>query len=104
MEFRLLEWSAWADGLATPQDWLDWARSPVRIPVAGAVPELADVPAMTRRRLGRLGRLSFAATQAVHRADAAPPLVLASRYGDAERSLEQLAQLVGPQGDVSPTG
>jgi hypothetical protein len=104
MEFRLLEWSAWADGLATPQDWLDWAQAPVRIPAAGRVPELTDVPAMTRRRLGRLGRLSFAATQAVHRGDAPLPLVLASRYGDAERSLEQLAQLVGPQGDVSPTG
>lgn len=104
MHFRLLDWSAWAEGLTSPQQWLAWARRPAALPAVGGAPELADVPAMTRRRLGRLGRISFDVTQRAHAGAVELPVVLASRYGDAERALEQLGLLVGPDAAVSPTG
>ncbi|MGA0609004.1 beta-ketoacyl synthase chain length factor [Caldimonas sp. KR1-144] len=104
MDFRLLDWSAWADGLASPQDWHAWARRSAGVPQVGAAPNLPDVPAMTRRRLGRLGRICFEVARRVHTGAPELPVVLASRYGDAERALEQLGLLVGPEGALSPTG
>lgn len=104
MDFRLLDWFAWADGLASPQDWHAWARRSAGAPEVGKAPPLSDVPAMTRRRLGRLGRICFEVTRQVHASASELPVVLASRYGDAERALEQLGLLVGSEGAVSPTG
>ncbi|HSV34479.1 MAG TPA: beta-ketoacyl synthase chain length factor [Ramlibacter sp.] len=88
IEFAIKGWAAWAPGLATPSHWLQWASAP-RLPVGDEQPAVAQMPAMLRRRLGPLGRM---AAQVAYdcQGDEGAPVVLASRYGDATRSLALL--------------
>ncbi|RZI86110.1 MAG: hypothetical protein EOP38_02665 [Rubrivivax sp.] len=81
--------------------------APARLPAAmlTAVPALADMPAMMRRRVDRLGRLACQVAYAVQPEGQtqAVPMVFASRYGDAARSLSLLGDLSQAQA-LSPTG
>ena len=106
LEFAIRSWSAWSPGLSTPAQWAAWAAQPW-LPEGEAQPELKQMPAMSRRRLNPLGRSAVqvmydtrAQTDAAVQANA--PVVLASRYGDASRSLALLAELVRGEA-VSPT-
>jgi hypothetical protein len=103
-EFILLEWSAYADGLTRHDDWLRWAKGFPQLPrpLVEAVPPLTEMPAMMRRRVDRLGRL---ACQVAYwcQAPGGAPMVFASRYGDATRSLALLGDLVRGQ-PLSPAG
>lgn len=104
-EFALLEWSAYADGLHSRADWLAWARGAAALPqpVVTRVPQLAQMPALMRRRVERLGRLACQTAYWCQGAAAAAPMVFASRYGDAQRSLALLGELA--QGRApSPAG
>ncbi|MFC4160455.1 beta-ketoacyl synthase chain length factor [Chitinimonas lacunae] len=87
--------------MESPSAWRDWFASPSPLPVQGT-PALAEMPAMMRRRVERLGRIALQATY-WSVADAEPgPLVFASRYGDIARSIELLEQLAQGQ-SLSPT-
>jgi hypothetical protein len=103
-EFIILEWSAYADGLTRHDDWLRWAKGFPQLPrpLVETVPPLMEMPAMMRRRVDRLGRL---ACQVAYwcQAPAGAPMVFASRYGDATRSLALLGDLVQGQ-PLSPAG
>ncbi|CAN7485116.1 beta-ketoacyl synthase chain length factor [Polaromonas sp. LjRoot131] len=103
-EFIILEWSAYADGLTRHDDWLRWAKGFPQLPrpLVETVPALAEMPAMMRRRVDRLGRL---ACQVAYwcQSPAGAPMVFASRYGDATRSLALLGDLVQGQ-PLSPAG
>ncbi|WP_411883732.1 beta-ketoacyl synthase chain length factor [Polaromonas sp. YR568] len=103
-EFILLEWSAYADGLTHHRDWLRWAEGFPQLPGATVetVPALTEMPAMMRRRVDRLGRLACQVAYWCEAADDAP-MVFASRYGDATRSLALLGDLVQGQ-PLSPAG
>ena len=104
MSFRFLvqRWAAWAPGLSSREAWLDWLARPV--PVKGdEVPALAQMPAMMRRRIERLGRAALqTAYEALEDAAQPCPAVFASRYGDMRRSIELMRQLA-EEGAVSPT-
>ena len=101
-QFSLLGWSAFAAGLETPEDWQAWARAPA-LPEGMAVPPLAEMPAMQRRRLEPLGRMAL---QVAWRCQPDPavamPLVFASRHGDVARTYEMLAGLARGE-PLSPT-
>jgi len=103
-EFIILEWSAYADGLTSREDWLGWARAFPRLPqsTVQTVPPLTEMPAMMRRRVDRLGRLACQVAYWCQPA-AEAPMVFASRYGDATRSLALLGDLVRGE-PVSPAG
>lgn len=103
-EFIVLEWSAYASGLAQRSDWLDWAAGPpvLPAPTVDAVPALTEVPAMMRRRIDRLGRLACQVAYWCQAPQEGVPMVFGSRYGDATRSLSLLGDLVAGQA-LSPT-
>jgi len=103
-EFIILEWSAYADGLTRREDWLRWAQGFPQLPqpTVQTVPALAEMPAMMRRRVDRLGRLACQVAYWCQPA-AGAPMVFASRYGDATRSLALLGDLVRGE-PVSPAG
>lgn len=103
-EFIILEWSAYADGLIDRAAWHRWAEgfAPLPRPTVATVPALAEMPAMMRRRVDRLGRLACQVAYWCQPA-AQAPMVFASRYGDAERSLSLMGDLVRGQ-PLSPTG
>ncbi|HEX5686904.1 MAG TPA: beta-ketoacyl synthase chain length factor [Ideonella sp.] len=110
IDFVICDWAAWAPTLAERERWLAWAASadaPLP-PATDDAPALTAMPAMARRRLNPLGRA--AAEVAYQLADPAPgadsvagtPMIYASRYGDAGRSLALLADLARGE-PISPT-
>lgn len=86
----MAQWQAWLDHPVLPQGALEM--------------DLSHIPAMARRRLGPLAKLAvFVADQALASAQSdAVPVVWASRYGDAEKSLA-LLQSQAEQSPLSPT-
>lgn len=104
-EFVILDWAAYADGLKQPSEWLAWALGPSVLPAkqVAVVPPLTEMPAMMRRRVDRLGRLACQVAYWCQPSAAQVPMVFASRYGDAARSLSLLGDLVQGQA-LSPTG
>lgn len=103
IEFSVVDWSAWAPGLTSKEQWQAWARAPA-LPQGDDTPALAEVPAMQRRRIERLGRMAIQAACWCEQPDDAGqvPLVFASRHGDVARSMELLDSLGADHG-MSPT-
>jgi hypothetical protein len=100
--FSVDAWSAFASGLEDDAAWREWARAPW-LPVGDAMPALAEMAPMQRRRVERLGR---AALQVAWRCqgDDAPgmPMVFATRHGDLDRTHRMLAELAHGE-PLSPT-
>lgn len=104
IEFTVGDWAAWAPGLHQREDWQAWANRPT-LPQGDDTPALAEVPAMQRRRIERLGRMAvqvacWCAPDGA--ADGSVPLVFASRHGDVQRSFELLDNLARGE-PMSPT-
>lgn len=101
--FRVCRWAAWAPGLETPEAWNAWLAAPAwPLPASDAVAPLAEVPAMTRRRIDPLGRAALQAAFWAQGEAATGPVVFASRWGEIARSVGLLQQLA--QGEpLSPT-
>ena len=102
IELTIVDWAAWAPGLHGRDAWRAWAKAPF-LPVGDEAPELAEVPAMQRRRIDRIGRMAMqAAWWCAGAGQAGVPLVFASRHGDVQRSCELLGQLADAE-PMSPT-
>ena len=103
IEFSVVDWSAWAPGLTSKEQWQAWAQAPA-LPQGDDTPALAEVPAMQRRRIERLGRMAIQAACWCEQPDdvGQVPLVFASRHGDVARSMELLDSLCADHG-MSPT-
>ncbi len=105
IEFSVVDWSAWAPGLTSQDQWRQWAAAPW-LPQGEDAPALVEVPAMQRRRIERLGRMAIQAAcwcEQAAEGDAEVPLVFASRHGDVARSLALLQSLAANEA-MSPTG
>jgi hypothetical protein len=88
----LLGWSAWAPGVSTAEEWQQWAQGSRAIGETPDSPPIDFIPALQRRRLSRLSRLSLAVAHAC--ADNHPlPTVFASRHGEIHRTLGLLDDL-----------
>ncbi|MCX7564274.1 beta-ketoacyl synthase chain length factor [Xanthomonadaceae bacterium XH05] len=102
IQFCVTDWSAWAPGLDSADQWMHWARNPF-LPHGDSLPSLSHVAPMQRRRIDRLGRAAIQAADGCRRAeDSADPLVFASRHGDVVRSLALLEALNAGE-PMSPT-
>lgn len=103
IEFSVVDWSAWAPGLASKAAWQGWAQAPA-LPYGDDTPALSEVPAMQRRRIERLGRMAIQAACWCEQPEEGGqvPLVFASRHGDVARSMELLDSL-GSDDSMSPT-
>lgn len=101
VRFSIDAWAAWAPGLVGNDAWLDWLAAP-RPLVGEGVPALAEMPAMMRRRVERLGKVALQAAYWAQGEAEPCPHVFASRFGDVTRSVELLRQLAAGEG-LSPT-
>jgi hypothetical protein len=103
LSFRVNRWAAWAPGLADPSAWAGWLAAPDLAALAGeATPLLAELPAMTRRRIDPLGRAALQAAFWAQGDAETGPVVFSSRWGEIARSVGLLQQLA--QGEpLSPT-
>lgn len=104
-EFRVRRWAAWAPGLQTQDAWDGWLAAPAwPLPEtdAEAVAPLAEVPAMTRRRIDPMGRAALQVAWWAQGAAPTGPVVFASRWGEIARSVALLNQLSRHE-PLSPT-
>lgn len=100
--FNIARWHAWAPGLASAEDWLQWSRNPTLLETSDAAPDVSFLPAMQRRRLGRMARMAFAVGWPLTEGLGRVPLVFVSRHGETPRTFEILRDLAANE-PVSPT-
>ncbi len=101
IRFSIDHWAAWAPGLLDQAAWRAWLRNPGPVE-SGDVPALAEMPAMMRRRVERLGRVALQSAYWVQGEQAPSSVIFASRQGDIGRSLQLLRQLASGE-SMSPT-
>ncbi|MBF5006432.1 beta-ketoacyl synthase chain length factor [Diaphorobacter caeni] len=105
VEFSIRASSAVACGLREHVEWQRWAESPSpSVPGGELGLDLSHVPAMARRRLGRLAKMAVLVADDVLQREQLEdlPVVWTSRYGDAEKSLALLRSQVAGE-PLSPT-
>ncbi|MDW5416431.1 beta-ketoacyl synthase chain length factor [Iodobacter sp. CM08] len=97
IRFQIAKWAAWAPAANTSQaSLLNLAG------LSNEAPSLSEMPAMLRRRAGRLGKTALHTAYQAAEQGTACPVIFASRYGDITQSVEQL-QLLAQSGVVSPS-
>lgn len=102
-DFRVRRWAAWAPGLQTQEAWAAWLAAPASaLPMGDGVAPLAEVPAMTRRRIDPLGRAALQVAWWAQGDAPTGPVVFASRWGEIARSVALLRQLAQRE-PLSPT-
>lgn len=97
-------WSGVGPGLCQSQQWNDWLKV-ADLPVGDVMVDVSHIPAMARRRLGHLAKMAVSVADAAlqHATQSDIPVVWASRYGDAEKSLMLLRTRVEGDEALSPT-
>lgn len=101
--FHIVDWRAWAPGLASQADWQAWAQAPVPMADDGqAQPSCAFLPAMQRRRLSRLARMTLETAWPLCGENEQLPFVFGSRYGETPRTLALLSDIADGR-PLSPT-
>ena len=101
LRFSIIAHSAWAPGIATPDQWLQWAQSPTRIG-EGADPAVKAMPPMLRRRAGFLGTMALEVAYACLDGRTDVPTVFCSRHGEVSRAVDLLGELAAGEA-LSPT-
>lgn len=94
-------WSAWTPNIKLEENWQQWSEG---LPAESFSDELniSDVPAMLRRRLSHLGKMSIACANDTEQDSSHRPSVFCSRHGELARSVDLLSSLA--QGEMlSPT-
>ncbi|HUA79369.1 MAG TPA: beta-ketoacyl synthase chain length factor [Dyella sp.] len=102
MLFRIEQWHAWAPGLETNEAWRAWSRQPVRVEDGNAQPACDFLPAMQRRRLSRLARMTMHVAWPLCGENEQLPFVFASRHGETPRTFALLSDVAQEQ-PLSPT-
>ena len=102
MDFHIEPWRAWAPGLDSDEAWRAWASQPVRVDDGDAQPPCDFLPAMQRRRLSRLARMTMHVAWPLCSENEQLPLVFASRHGETPRTFALLAEVAEKQ-PLSPT-
>jgi hypothetical protein len=102
MHFRIDQYQAWAPTLDTCKAWEAWARQPVRVPDNNEQPACDFLPAMQRRRLSRLARMTMHVAWPLCGENEQLPFVFASRHGETPRTFSLLSEVANEQ-PLSPT-
>ena len=100
---RIEAWRAWAPGLAGGSDWQAWAESPQAMADDGlAQPACTFLPALQRRRLSRLARMTMETAWPLCGDTEQLPFVFGSRHGETPRTWQLLGEVADGQ-PLSPT-
>ncbi|MEE3938231.1 beta-ketoacyl synthase chain length factor [Pseudomonas viridiflava] len=100
--FNIARWRAWAPGLASADEWEQWSRTPRQLQDSNEAPDVSFLPAMQRRRLGRMARMAFAVGWPLSEGYERMPLVFVSRHGETPRTFDILRDLAADE-PMSPT-
>ena len=102
INFNIAAWRAWAPGIDSVADWQAWSQQPSIPALTDAAPDVSFLPAMQRRRLSRLARMTFSVGWPLAEGREALPLVFISRHGETPRTFDILSDLAAEQ-PLSPT-
>jgi hypothetical protein len=102
LSFNIVQWHAWAPGIADAESWSTWAQAPYIPHDLALQPDVSFVPAMQRRRLTRLARMCFAAAWPLAPGAHPIPLVFGSSHGETPLTFQLLDALAHAQ-PLSPT-
>jgi hypothetical protein len=100
--FGIEQWRAWAPGLDSADAWQAWARAPTVLPDRQQQPDCLTLPAMQRRRLSRLARMTMEVASPLCGEHEQLPFVFASRHGETTRTFALLGEISAEQ-PLSPT-
>lgn len=100
--FNIAQWRAWAPGLASVDEWQQWSRHPAPLQASDEAPDVSFLPAMQRRRLGRMARMAFAVGWPLAEGHSRLPMVFVSRHGETPRTFDILRELAANE-PLSPT-
>lgn len=102
VRFSIAKHSAWAPGLTTAAEWIEWAKAP--FPIAGdREPGVRRMAPMLRRRAGALGKMALEVAYECLDGLTGVPTVFCSRHGEVARAVELLTDLAHEL-PLSPTG
>lgn len=102
--FNITNWSAWAPGLISKDDWKSWALDKKSFAEdLSDLPSVDFIPPMLRRRLSQLTRMCLKTAHECGLENSRVPSVFASRYGELEQTLKLLKSISDAQ-DFSPAG
>jgi hypothetical protein len=102
MDFIIDQWRAWAPGLHSDEAWQAWAREPRPVADDDTQPNCDFLPAMQRRRLSRLARMTMHVAWPLCGEGEQLPFVFASRHGETPRTYALLSDVAERQ-PLSPT-
>jgi hypothetical protein len=103
IQFSIDQWRAWAPGLDDADDWTRWSLDPECASGEPTAEPVVDfLPAMQRRRMSRLARMTFQVAWPLAEGQAPMPMVFASRHGETPRTFALLSELAERQ-PLSPT-
>jgi hypothetical protein len=102
MHFRIDQYRAWAPTLDTPEAWKAWAHQPVHLHDNNEQPACEFLPAMQRRRLSRLARMTLDVAWPLCGENEQLPFVFASHHGETPRTFALLSDVAAEQ-PLSPT-
>jgi len=92
IQFSIAAFAAWAPGVETAEDWLEWS-SGVR-PIAGEKePDVRAMAPMLRRRAGFLDRMALEVAYRCLGERRDVPAIFSSRHGETSRSVDLLTDL-----------
>jgi hypothetical protein len=100
--FRIEQWRAWAPGLDNAEAWHSWAHEPQVMADQQEQPQCLSLPAMQRRRLSRLARMTMEVASPLCADDEQLPFVFGSRHGETTRTFALLGDVTDEQ-PLSPT-
>jgi hypothetical protein len=102
IDLRIEQWRAWAPGLEDEAAWRAWALNPTRPDAADTQPACDFLPAMQRRRLSRLARMTMDVAWPLCAEGEQLPFVFASRHGETPLTFALLSEVAAEQ-PLSPT-
>ena len=102
INLRIEQWRAWAPGLEDEAAWRAWAHQPAVPDAADTQPSCDFLPAMQRRRLSRLARMTLDVAWPLCAEGEQLPFVFASRHGETPRTFALLSDVAAGQ-PLSPT-
>lgn len=103
LKFSILSWGAWSPHYQQANEWLNWPTTALdQGAEQAAVPKLAHVPAMQRRRLSKLTKIILEAINQCAPTEQCRS-IFASQHGEINRTIGLLTDIVD-ESALSPTG
>lgn len=95
------KWSAWAPGLSSKQDWLDWASGSMQLQANDEAPDLKHLPPVSRRRLSQLSKMVLEVGHNLLAGEKKVVTIFCSHHGEIRRQHAITKGLI-QSGEVSP--